>query len=228
MGGSSGAETESANAVPSLVGLVAELDRILTMAEAVLTCRGFPLGEAFVPAFETTRGQVAIIQLPTRFGPTPQLADTLAGVVRRPEVEVRGQGVVAGRAEAPVGWRRWWFNPSPSQWLVYQGFPPGDAAAILARHRIDDRFRLSQYGAGPRAVLGLEAALRSGPDVVVFNTSGLDPKWEVTVQEVIQSCLDRTAAVYLATPFLSDGAVHRRSMPGETVVEVTSRSPASV
>jgi hypothetical protein len=198
------------------------------MAEAVLTCRGFPLGEAFVPAFETTRGQVVTIQLPARFESTSQLAVTLAGVVRRPEVEVRGQGAVAGRAEAPVGWRRWLFDPSPSQWLVRQGFAPGNAATILARHRIDDRFRLSQYAAGPRAVLGLEAALRSGPDVVVFNTSGLDPTWEVTVQEVIRSCLDRTAAVYLATPFLSDGAIHRRSMPGETVVEVSSQSPAPV
>jgi len=198
------------------------------MAEPVLTCRGFFLGGALVPAFEATRGQVVTVQLPPRFELAEQLAGTFAGVVRRPEVELRGRGAVAERAEHPAGWRRWLLDPSPSEWLVRQGFTPGEAATVLLRHQIDDRFRLSRYAAGPRAVLGLEAALHARPDVVVFDTSGLDPKWEVAVQEVVRSSLERTAVVYLATPFLSNGATYRRSMPGETVVDVSPCLPAPV
>lgn len=196
------------------------------MGEPVLISRGLLLEGAFVAAFEAARGQVVTVQLPARFEGTPVLAGTFAGLVRRPEVEVRGRGAVAGRAEPPVGWRRWFFDPSPSEWLVRQGFAPGDATTILVRHRIDDRFRLSRFGAGPRSVLGLEAALRAKPDIVVFNTSGLDPSWEAAVQEVVRSSLDRAAAVYLATPYLSNGTIHRRSMPGGTVVEVSTQSPA--
>src|SRR5262245_18967408 len=208
--------------------MAAQLDRILAMPEALLTCRGFPLGGAIVPSFEVMRGQIVTVQLPPRFDSTAQLAAALAGVLRRPEVALRGRGVSVEPAEPPVGWRRWLSDPSPGEWLARQGFAADEAAAVLSRHRIDDRFRLSQYAKGPRSALGLEAALRSRPDVVIFNTSGLDPRWELAVQDLIRSSLDRTAAVYLATPFLSNGAICRRTMPGEVVVEVSPHTPASV
>lgn len=198
------------------------------MAKLLLTCRGFPLGGCFVPAFELRRADIVTLQLPARFEMTNRLASHLSGSRPRPEVDLRGRCIVAGRAEAPAGWRRWFCDPYPSEWLVRQSFTRAEAAAALDRHSIEDRFRLSQYAAGPRAVLGLEAAMHAEPDIVIFNTSGLDPRWEVAVQELVRSNLPRMSAIYLATPFLSDGSLHLRAMPGSVVLEISPQSPAAV
>jgi hypothetical protein len=92
---------------------------------------------------------------------------------------------------------------------------------VLARHGIDDRHRLSCYAGTPRTLLGLEAAYRSGPDFVIFNTSGLDPLGEVAVEELVRTNLNRTAAIYLATPYISDGEQEQRHLPGSVIVEIT-------
>lgn len=198
------------------------------MADDLLICRGFELGQYFVPAFAVQPGEAITLRVPSCFEAADLLAATLSGVRPRPEVEVRGVCVVAERADPPTGWRRWFADPTPGRWLVRHGFAPQEATAVLARHGIDNRFRLSQYAANPRTLLGLERAYHSGPAVVVFNTSGLDPLGESAVQALVRSRLSRTAAIYLATPFLSGGVLHQRLMPGSAVVEISPNPPVAV
>lgn len=198
------------------------------MAKDLLICRGFELGQYFVPGFAVRPGEGVTLRLPSRLGAADELAAFLCGKPPRPEVELRGTCVVAQRADPPDGWRRWFADPTPSQWLIRHGFAPDAATAVLVRHRIDDRFPLSRYAAGPRTLLGLERAYHSGPAIVVFSTSGLDPLGESAVHSLVRSHLSRTSAVYLAAPYLSGGESHQRELPGSTVVEINLNPPVAV
>jgi hypothetical protein len=190
------------------------------MSEILFNCRGFDLRGGHVPQFELRRGAVITLQLPTHFEQVGELSARLCGDTPRSEIEIQGRCVVASRAQPPYGWRRWFSDPFPSQWLVRHGFASDEALAILARHSIDDRHRLSRHAATPRTLLGLEAAYRSGPDFIIFNTSGLDPFGELAVQNLVRTNLHRTAAIYFATPYIADGVQHLRNMSGSVVIEI--------
>ena len=198
------------------------------MSEIFLICRGFEFGRYHVPAFEVRANEVVALQLPAGFEAASQLAANLTGLVPRSEIEIRGRCVVAERADPPPDWRRWFSDPTPDRWLTSKCFSPDEAATVLNRHNIDKRHRLSRYPATTRTLLGLEVAFHSNPSVVVFNTSGLDPLGELAVQELVRSNLSRTSAVYLATPFLSQGVRHRRLMPGSVEVEIAVRPSVTV
>lgn len=198
------------------------------MTDLVLACRGFELGRSHVPTFEVRRGCVLTLQLPARFDSIDRLASHLSGTVPRTEVDVRGRCVVAERAQPPHNWRRWFSDPFPGEWLIRRGFTKQEATTIVAKHCIDDRHRLSQYAATPRTLLGLEAAYHLKPDLVIFDTSGLDPLGELAVYDLVRSNLHRISAIYLATSYLSEGVIHNRAMPGSDVFELTTMKPVTI
>src|SRR2546421_407167 len=137
MGGFARPEREPADTGPCVVGPAPQSHRILTMAEALLICRGFDLGGAHVPPFDVRPGGVVTLQLPARFGAADLLAADLSGAVPRAEIEFHGRCVTAERAQPPAGWRRWFSDPTPAEWLTRRGFARDEAAAVLARHHID-------------------------------------------------------------------------------------------
>jgi hypothetical protein len=186
------------------------------------------LGGHHVPAFEVRPGEAVTLRLPAWFELEAALVDSLTGKARRPEVDLAGRCVFAEPAYPPVGWRRWFSDSKPTDWLRRRGLTRAEAAAVLARHGIDDRFPLSRHAANPRTLLGLAAAYHRRPDLIVFHTHGLDPAGVVEVQGLVRSHLDATGAIYLSAPVPSRGTETDPVFHGSTVVEIVARPAVPV
>jgi hypothetical protein len=191
------------------------------MVVANLICRGFAVDQYCVPSFEVHAGEQLALQLPAYFHGKNELIAALTGSTPSSDIEIAKSSVFALPANPPTGWRRWFSNPTPTEWLIAHGFPRHEVVAVLAQHAIDNRFRLEQLAANSRALLGLAAAFRRQPNVVVFDTAGLDPAGERAVQEMVQSHLGQSSVVYLCWPTRSHGGESYRVYPGSTAVELT-------
>jgi hypothetical protein len=198
------------------------------MNDVQLVCRGLEVGGYYISPFEVHSGSVITLRLPVGIDPDDRLTAVLTGLVPCPEIQLTGSCVVANAAQPPIGWRRWLSDPRPVAWLVGHGFSSDQAEEIVARHGIDNRFRLSRHAATPRTLLGLEVAYRSGASIVIFNTSGLDPRGRSAVFDLVRANLVRTAAVYLATPFVSQGLRQYSDLPGSHIIEIAPHAAVTI
>ena len=198
------------------------------MAIAKLICRGLVLDQHYLPPFEVHAGELVAIHLPAYFGSKSELIAALTGSVPTSDIEIAGSSVFAWPAQSPIGWRRWFSNPSPAEWLIRHGFSHDEALAMLTRLAIETRFRLDELAANPRTLLGLVAAIHRQPGVVVFDPAGLDPMGERAVQELVQSHLQQTSVMYFSWPAQSMGTESYRVFPGSTVVELTAQKAVTV
>ncbi len=197
------------------------------MTTSLLNCRGFDLGQFHVPSFEVRPAEVLTLALPASSELTSILGELLTGIRPSADIEIIGQSVRATPARARTGWRGL-FPARPADWLIGQGFTRSEADVVLARHQIDNRFRLNQYAATPKMLLGLEAVYHRRPDVIVFDTTGLDPNGWNRVRALVQSRLGETAAVYLSSPIVSQGKRSTPVFPESSVAEVVARPAVSV
>jgi ABC-type histidine transport system ATPase subunit len=92
--------------------------------------------------------------------------------------------------------------------------------SALVEHRMDQPIRLSRYAGTPRALLGMLAGYALQPDVLLFSTSGLDPKGVGEIHRIVSTHLSECSAIYLAAPCHSQEREHWMDYPGSVVISV--------
>ena len=190
--------------------------------------RGFHVGRWFFPPFSVRHGESISLELPQEAtAHHNEIIATLTGSKPVTGLSLRSEVVFVESATVPSGWRRWFHNPTPFDWLRENTTLSENAIqSILDEHQMNRRVPLSCYAANPRLILGLYAAYARKPAVIVFATAGLDPRGIQTVFRIVSEHLTECAAIYLTWPFESQGQEHRSVFPGSLSVSVIEHTGA--
>jgi|SRR5579885_3143271 len=193
------------------------------MSALLLSCEGVAVGGLTLPPFRLRAGESVCLHVP---GPAhgeeeEQLLRVLTGGEKVPGVEVLGRVEYAAPATGRPGLLGLFRQPYPADWLRRTaGISPGDAQRVVARLGLKPEWRVCNFSANPRALLGLEAAWARGAEAVIFSCVGLDPLGRQAMFGAVRSRLERWAALYLSYPYLTQGHYERDHLPGASCLEV--------
>jgi hypothetical protein len=192
------------------------------MSECRIETHGFYVGHLYIPPFSLGRGECVTIVLPVEScaNHEPIVAaltgpDAVSGLTRWTPV------VFAEPASVPTGWKRWFAPVTPFAWMKkHTALSDYAIDAFLQAHRMNRRIGLNCCAGTPRAVLGLMAALARSPGVIVFSTAGLDPLGIRETFQIVSDHLPECSAIYLASPYYSQGQLCHNHLPGSLSVSV--------
>jgi len=201
------------------------------MEAALLSCSGAEIGQLSAPPFELHRGEVVSLFLPAVTSPADEsaLIDALTANQPCPDLILRGRVRQALPAAYPANFfalLRWGrlTQPRPVDWLQRNApLSPKEANEICVRHGLQPEWRLCQLAGNQKALLGLEAAIAHRPDVLVFDTVGLDFNGVRGMFAAIDSFRRSGAAVYLSTCYSCQDRTERLWFPGSARVELIHR-----
>lgn len=206
------------------IGLV--FDRGKRMDDYRIDSQGFSIGRWYFPPFCLRRGQCVTLCLPKEARVAQvRINACLTGLEEVPGLNLNGAIVLAEPAASPSGWRRWFYNPSPFDWMKENTTLSDEAIrSFLVEHGLDRQIPLSWFAGTPRMVLGLAASYARKPDVVVFSTAGLDPNGVRTVQQIVSQHLPECSAIYLAWPAIFQEQEHYGIFPNSLFLSVIDKA----
>ena len=199
------------------------------MGECQIESRGFSIGRWRFPEFSLRVGESITLCLPKEAIADQQaILAAITGSKLVSGLTVCGASVLAEPASGTSGWRRWFSETTPFDWMKGHTTLSDDAiSTYLHKHRMDGRTSLNRYAGTPRMVLGLAAAIAQNPDVLVFSTGGLDPSGIREVFQVVTEHLSDCSVIYLAWPSFSLEQYRHESFPGSLIVPVTEMADLS-
>ncbi len=198
------------------------------MDDHCIDSQGFCVGGWGFPPFSLRRGECITLNLPQEARTDHEsIVATLTGSKPVAGLNLCASVVYVESAISSSGWRRWFRDPTPWDWLKENTTLSEDVIqSILIEHEMDRRIPLSSYAGTPRLILGLHAAYARNPAVIVFSTAGLDPRGVQAAHRIVSRHLTECAAIYLAWPFSCQGQEQRTRLPGSLSLSVTDNSGA--
>lgn len=192
------------------------------MDETCIESQGFCVGRWLFPPFTLRPGECVTLQLPQdAWLDQDRIISTLTGTEPAHGLILRGAVVFVEPAADVSGWRRWFHDPTPFDWLKKNTTLTEDAIqSILVECEIERPVPMSRHAGTPRLILGLHAAFAKKPAAIVFATTGLDPRGVRLVQQIVSRHLVECPALYLAWPWVSQGQEHRAAFSGSFSVSV--------
>ncbi|MBW3539273.1 MAG: hypothetical protein KY476_03310 [Planctomycetes bacterium] len=164
-----------------------------------LFCSGVLLGRFVVPAFKVRVGDLLKLEFPDSAAGEGQ---TFVNMLSRPGD--RGPVTASAHVEAvrfasESAVRRLLRRQRAADWLRSQtGMKPVEADSLVASLGIDPHARLASLAGTPRWLLGFQAALAAGADIIVFQTAGLDPLGVERALSAVDHQRNRIGAVYVS------------------------------
>ena len=182
------------------------------------------LAAGVFPAFKLRGGECGDSWFPAKeaWVDAERIVACLTGMEPVAGLELHTKVLFAKPASSPSGWRRWFHDPTPFEWLKENTTLSEDAIrSFLLNHAMDRSIPLSRYTGTPKMLLGLEAAYARKPKVVVFSTAGLDPTGIDDLFRIVSERLPECAAICLAWPVICQGQEHLgASFPGSALVTI--------
>lgn len=190
---------------------------------------GFSIGRWFFPPFTVRRGECITLELPQ---PARLDCDRIIAAFTGSEppagLNFHSMVALAEPARSTSGWKRWFYDPTPFDWLRKKTRLSVDAIkSIVTEHDMDRHVPLSRYAGTPKLICGLFATYARQPDVIIFATEGIDPSGVQAVFRIVSQHLSECAAVYLGWPYTSQGQELRDVFPGSLSVAVVDTAIAS-
>lgn len=110
-------------------------------------------------------------------------------------------GIIARQASRDTVRRRWFHKPSVVDWLIQNGqVSHEEAESIISGFPIRVTPLLCQNPLNPLRFLGLAAAIARNPDVITYETSGMDPRGRSMIHAYAQTHFPGGGLIHLA-PF---------------------------
>ena len=192
------------------------------MADIRIDGQEFRIGRWHFPAFAARAGECVTFCFPKEaWVDADRIVACLTGMEPVAGLKLHTTVLFAKPAASPSGWRRWFQDPTPFEWLKKHTTLSEDAIrSFLLKHAMDGNIPLRRFAGTPRALLGLQAAYARKPGGVVFSTAGLDPMGVRDTFRIVAEHLPECSAVYLSWPYVSCGQEHHDFFPGSARVTV--------
>jgi hypothetical protein len=151
-----------------------------------------------IPDLDLNPGAVICLHLPRgSLYPVPVVESWLLQQAERESMRAmiaRDVEPFRGRAEPPG-------DQTSVEWLAEAGpISSDEAVAIIRGFRIGVAPRLCQIAANPRRFLGVAVALSRRPDVLIYETAGMDPQGRYRLHEYIVERGSEFCAVHISYP----------------------------
>ena len=170
---------------------------------ALLTCRGWRLGNCYVPSFEVRAGELVRIQFPNRADvPRDEFQQALCSAGDCSAVQSTGI-VIANECPVPRSrWRQIFHEQRAGEWFRERtGVSLAVSQSYLERVGLDPNTPLCHLAGNPRKLLAIQAAHALHCDVLIFDTDGIDPLGMRSVLKAVVDQLGDSAAIYLASGY---------------------------
>ena len=166
------------------------------MSDIRIDSQGFSVGHWWFPPFSLGQGECITLCFPQEAHPDQnRIVGCLTGSERVAGLTLGGPIVVATPATTPSGWRRWFHNPTPYDWLkkntpLSEDFIQG----FLSERRMDRHLALSRYAGNERAFLKAWLwPLRGSPKPFCFQPS----HW---IPAAYGKCIKSLPGIYPSAP----------------------------
>ncbi len=174
------------------------------MRELEITCNGFQIGKIAIPNFEVRKGQLSCFHWPL---PRGSLEEThfwriLLGTETEISLQVFGKVTKINLPCEKKGIFSYFFYRETIEKLLMESgnIDAKQVSNILKKLSIVPHSFISSISLTTRILLGIEMAWGNSPDVVLFETSGLDPLGIETICQAILGKLDTCAAIHFSYP----------------------------
>lgn len=189
-----------------------------------IVCDGITDGPLTIPPFTLRQGQAICLQIPYPAGGgiEDRLHQLILGIRRSAGLKISGSVYCVNSLCCAV--RRTWLQylrdllmPSPraidllrkTGRMSYE-----QAAGLVARLGYRVNSRMNRFAGTPKTIIGLEAGMGSGAEVIFLSVAGLDPMGRHAVFSLVNQRLNRCSVIYLAYPFWFHGELYQDAVPG--------------
>ncbi len=171
----------------------------LAMSEVKITCKGFKMGNVYIPEFEVKKGQLLCFHWPFchKSLEAEHFFEVLLGTKTEMNIYVLGK---ITKVNIPYE-KNPFYRKSIKKFLMKFGnISAYRASNILQKLHIAPHNFIGSISLTKKILLGLEIAWVNSPEVVLFETGGIDPLGIETICQAVSERLDTCAAVHFSYP----------------------------
>ena len=177
------------------------------ISEIQIKCKGFKIGNVYIPEFEVKTGQLLCFHWPLIKSLEEQLfLEVLLGTKTEININVLGKITkVNVPSYRKIGiFSDFLYRQNIKKFLMKFGdISDTEVNKILQKLHIAPYGFIGSISLTTRIWLGLEIAWINSPDVILFDTRGLDPLGIETICQAVSKRLDACAAIHFSYPTIS-------------------------